>query len=69
MASQNKLAVVYFSPTREFINIKNLDDVKVLLSKCEAKDLAEITKKSSLTSFLGKSEYSQQTLFDIPAGE
>lgn len=65
MASQNKPVVVYFSPTREFINVKNLDDAKVLLSKCEAKDLAEITKKSSLTSFLGKSEHNQQMLFGI----
>jgi hypothetical protein len=65
MANQNKLVVVYFSHTREFINIKNLDDAKVLLYKCEAKDLAEITKKSNLTSFLEKSEYSQQMLFGI----
>lgn len=65
MTSQNKLVVVYFSPTREFINIKNLDDTKGLLSKCESKDLAEITKKSSLTNFLEKSEYSQQALFGI----
>ena len=65
MASQNKLVVVYFFPTREFINVKKLDDAKVLLSKCEAKDLAEITKKSSLTSFIGKSEYGQQMLFGI----
>ena len=65
MASQNKPVVVYFSPTREFINVKKLDDAKALLSKCEAKDLAEITEKSSLTSFFGKSEYSQQMLFGI----
>jgi hypothetical protein len=65
MASQNKLVVVYFFPTREFIDVKTLEDAKVLLSKCEAKDLAEITKKSSLTSSLGKGEYGQQMLFGI----
>jgi len=48
LLKKNKYAVVYFSPDKEFYNIKQLQDAKNLLKKCDEKSISTIKKKIRL---------------------
>jgi len=60
MLSQNKPVAVYFSPNKEFINLKTVQDANQLLEKCEQKDIEDIAKKPSVNKLIRWVGQSQQ---------
>ena len=55
-----KKVVVYFSPTRQFYNICDIEGLNVLLDKCDAKAIDVIRKKLRLAKSLHEVEESRQ---------
>jgi hypothetical protein len=60
LLSQNKPVAVYFSPNKEFFNLKTVQDANRLLEKCEQKDIEDIVKKPSVNKLIGWVGQSQQ---------
>ena len=61
-----KKVVVYFTPEKSFCNLCNMDDLNMLLDKCDPETIDTISKKIQLKNSLGEIANSQQAtwLFD-----
>lgn len=60
LLKKDKCSVVYFSPNKEFYNIKQLEDAQSLLKKCDEKSISTIKKKIGLNSLVKNLENSYQ---------
>ncbi len=55
LLSENKSALVFFSPEESFHTIRNAEDLSALLDKCGARALAIFEEKIDLSKRLGRS--------------
>lgn len=60
LASQGKPVLVYFSPTKEFIDIRHIQEAQQLLGKCEQNDVSVFSKKAGIARFLSPSGRNRQ---------
>jgi hypothetical protein len=60
MVNKNKPVLLYFSPSKAFLNLRTTEDVEALLSQCNKEDVKTLSKKSDIKSFMGGFEKSHQ---------
>ncbi|MCD4774882.1 MAG: hypothetical protein K8S15_02390 [Candidatus Aegiribacteria sp.] len=56
LLKKNKKALVYYSPDNEFLLVSKLEDVQILLAKCDQESLNKISKKINLSSSIREIE-------------
>ena len=65
LLKNDKKALVYFAPDKQFYSVSNLDDARKLLDKCDHESLNEISKKIKISSSMREIESLAQGLLSF----